>query len=138
MDRRTYLGTVGTASLSALAGCASISSGSQEFDVGMTAVAFEPTTVTVSVGEAVVWHNTSSRAHTVTAYEDGLPDGASFFASGEFESEQAARDAFYADFGGAIASDQSYRHTFEVPGTYPYFCIPHEQGGMVGKVVVEE
>ncbi|MGM0590770.1 MAG: plastocyanin/azurin family copper-binding protein, partial [Halobacteriota archaeon] len=25
----------------------------------------------------------------------------------------------------------------EVPGEYQYFCIPHEQGGMLGTIVVE-
>jgi plastocyanin len=28
------------------------------------------------------------------------------------------------------------RHTFDVPGTYQYFCIPHEMAGMTGTVVV--
>jgi plastocyanin len=138
MERRTFLATLGTAAVSAVAGCASVSSGSQEFDVGMTPVAFEPLNVTVQVGDEVVWQNTSTREHTVTAYEDGLPEGASYFASGGYGTESEARDEFYASFGGAITSGDSYSHRFEVAGEYPYFCIPHEQAGMVGTVVVEE
>jgi plastocyanin len=31
----------------------------------------------------------------------------------------------------------TYQHTFTVPGTYRYFCQPHESNGMVGEVVVK-
>ncbi|MCL5279758.1 MAG: plastocyanin/azurin family copper-binding protein [Planctomycetes bacterium] len=31
-----------------------------------------------------------------------------------------------------------FQHTFEVPGTYVYFCLPHEAMGMVGKVTVQK
>lgn len=31
----------------------------------------------------------------------------------------------------------THEHTFEVPGTYHYVCVPHEGLGMVGDVVVE-
>jgi plastocyanin len=98
---------------------------------------FQPREITISVGEAVVWKNTSSRAHSVTAYEDALPDGADYFATGGFDSEAAARDAWDGKHG-AITSGQQFGHTFEVPGKYPYFCIPHEKAGMVGTVVVEK
>jgi plastocyanin len=30
-----------------------------------------------------------------------------------------------------------YEYTFEVPGTYEYFCQPHKAAGMVGTIVVE-
>lgn len=111
--------------------------GGDDYDVGMTASAFRPYDITVSVGDEVVWENTSTRAHTVTAYDGGLPEGAAYFATGGYESEQAARDAWDGR-NGAITSGESYRHTFEVPGTYAYFCIPHERGGMTGSVTVEE
>lgn len=136
-SRRGFLAAVGTAGIASLAGCATLSSGGHDFDVGMTAVAFDPPQLTVSVGEEVVWHNTSSRGHTVTAYENAIPEAATYFASGGFEDEQAARDAWRRELGGKINSGDSYRHTFEVPGEYRYVCIPHEQAGMVGTVVVE-
>ena len=31
----------------------------------------------------------------------------------------------------------TFRHAFTVPGTYQYICIPHEQMGMIGEVVVK-
>jgi len=139
MDRRMFLaGVAGGASLG-LAGClAGGSSSPGDYDVGMSATRFEPNRIEVSVGETVVWRNTNSRAHTVTAYEAGIPDGADYFASGGYESEQAARDAFYGSFGGALDTRGEYEHTFEVPGQYDYFCVPHESGGMVGSVIVRE
>lgn len=136
-SRRRFLVGVGAAGLGALAGCSSVS-GSGDFDVGMTFTAFTPPQVTVSVGDEVVWRNTSSRGHTVTAYEDSIPDGATYFASGGYDTEAAAREAFRTELGGRIDGGDSYSHAFEVPGTYEYVCIPHEQAGMVGTVVVEE
>ena len=38
---------------------------------------------------------------------------------------------------GDIPAGQVYRHTFTVPGEYRYFCIPHEDMGMVGTVIVQ-
>ncbi|MDS0293162.1 cupredoxin domain-containing protein [Halogeometricum luteum] len=136
LSRRRVLAGVGSVAAAGLAGCSSAAEG--DYDVGMTAVAFTPPSVTVSVGEEVVWRNTSSRGHTVTAYENEIPDDAEFFASGGFESEQAAREAYNQNVGGLIDSGQNYSHTFEVPGEYRYLCIPHESQGMVGTVVVEE
>ncbi|KTG13083.1 cupredoxin domain-containing protein [Haloferax profundi] len=136
--RRAFLAAAGTAVTASLAGCATSLASDGEFDVGMTAVAFDPPVVTVDVGDEVVWRNTSSRGHTVTAYESVLPEGAEFFASGEFEDEQTARKAYSNSLGGLIDSGETYSYTFDVPGEYEYLCIPHEQAGMVGTVVVEE
>lgn len=140
MERRRLLATLGAVSVSGLAGCGAVgTSGDDGHDVGMTATAFRPQELTVTVGEEMVWENTSSRGHTVTAYESDLPDGAAYFASGGYESEEAARSGFWdANGGGTLTSGETYRHTFEVAGTYPYVCIPHERANMVGTVVVEE
>ncbi|MFC6825988.1 cupredoxin domain-containing protein [Halopelagius fulvigenes] len=143
LSRRRFLVGVGAVGTSGLAGCSGVAgsgsdSGSEEYDVGMTAVAFNPAEITVSAGEEVVWQNTSSRGHTVTAYEDSIPEEAAYFASGGYEDEQTAREEFRNGVNGIIESGSSYSHTFEVPGTYEYVCIPHEQSGMVGTVVVEE
>lgn len=81
----------------------------------------------------VRWTNTSSIAHTVTAYEDGIPEEATYFASGGFASEQAARDGFP---DGTIPPGESFEHEFETNGTYEYFCIPHEDQGMTGTIEV--
>ena len=96
---------------------------------------FEPAEVTVAAGQPITFANTSSQVHTVTAYEDGLPQGADYFASGGFSSEQAARDNITEGF---IQPGDTFELTLEVPGTYRYFCVPHESSDMKGTIVVEE
>ena len=140
MDRRTFLaGTVGLTTVG-LAGCMRSGSADTEgdYDIGMGAAIFRPDSLEVAAGTTVVWRNTGNRRHTVTAYEDGIPDDAEFFASGGFDSEQAARDGWMSGLEGRIESGTEFEHTFEVPGTYNYFCIPHEPSGMAGKIVVTE
>jgi plastocyanin len=83
---------------------------------------FEPKTITVKPGDTVVWKNVSDMVHTVTdipaqAITKGdavLPPNAK-----EFDS-------------GLIQPGKDYSYTFTVPGTYKYFCVPHETAGMVG------
>ncbi|SFR44549.1 cupredoxin domain-containing protein [Halogeometricum limi] len=135
-SRRRFLAGLGSVAAAGLAGCTTAGQG--DYDVGMTAVAFDPPTLTVAVGDEVVWRNTSSRGHTVTAYDDRIPEEAEFFATGGFENTEEARDAFNNRVEGLIQSGESFSHTFEVPGEYQYLCIPHEQSGMVGTIVVEE
>jgi plastocyanin len=94
---------------------------------------FDPDEATVAPGTTVVWENVSSAGHSVTPYEDEILDEPEYFASGDFESEQAARDAYPE---GEIAGDETYQHTFEVEGTHGYFCIPHERAGMVAELTV--
>lgn len=96
--------------------------------VGMTnTLEFTPDTVRVEVGETVLWKNSSIIVHTVTAdpkkatKEESvrLPEGASAFDSGNLDPEA------------------TFTHTFTVPGTYRYFCIPHEGTKMYGTVIVQ-
>lgn len=137
--RRRVLGGIGTVALgTSLAGCTGDGGGGGgENVVEMTDdLTFDPAEMTVAVGETVTWENGGSVTHSVTAYGDGIPDGAPYFASGGAESEEAARQA-YPD-SGAIAGGESYEHQFDTAGTYEYFCIPHESSGMTGSVVVEE
>jgi len=134
--RRRFLAAVGTAATVGLAGCTALFE-DEPYDIGMTETAFRPETLTVPVGTTVVWKNTSSRGHTVTAYEDLLADGAEFFASGGYESETVAREAWHDENGGMMGTDDVFEHTFERPGEYPYVCVPHETSSMVGTVVVE-
>jgi len=105
--------------------------------VDMTAVAFEPAELTVSVGDTVAWQHAGGEPHSVTAYADGIPEGANYWASGDFDAEEAAREG-WENGRGYVASGHSYVHTFETAGEHGYFCIPHEAAGMEGTVVVEE
>jgi len=105
--------------------------------VDMTAVAFEPAELTVSVGDTVAWTHAGGEPHNVVAYEGEIPDGADYWASGGFDGQDAAV-AGWENGEGAVVTGQSYVHTFETPGTHEYYCVPHEQLGMKGTVVVED
>jgi len=96
--------------------------------------AFEPDNVTVASGGTVTWVNVGAVAHTVTAEEQSLPEEAAYFASGDFESEAAARQNVSR---GLLRTDEEFEHQFEVSGRYDYVCIPHERSEMVGSVRVE-
>ena len=85
----------------------------QEVTVRMEDNFFDPANITVEPGTTVTWVQSGNNAHTTTSY-DGLWD------SGLIE-------------GG---SGGTFSFTFEEPGTFDYFCIPHESLGMIGSVTV--
>ena len=95
---------------------------------------FDPATITIEAGETVTWTNESDEAHTVTAYGDEIPEGASYFASGGASSEEAARDSLSESL---IEAGDTFEVTLDEPGTYEYYCIPHESSGMKGTITVE-
>jgi len=80
---------------------------------------FVPETVTIKVGDTIEWRNTGKIIHWVTIAPP-IPPGAQAFDSGSMSP-------------GAV-----YRHTFTVPGHYPYACVPHAGSGMLGVVDVTQ
>jgi plastocyanin len=91
----------------------SVGAQGQEVTVRMEDNFFASANITVEPGTTVTWVQSGDNPHTTTSY-DGLWD------SGLLP-------------GG---SGQSFSFTFDEPGTYDYFCIPHEDLGMVGTVTV--
>jgi plastocyanin len=87
---------------------------------------FQPATLSVPTGTTVTWTNTGSTQHTVTddpskavnAADAALPAGAQAWDS------------------GILNGGQTFTHTFTTPGTYKYFCIPHEALGMLATITV--
>jgi plastocyanin len=75
---------------------------------------FTPSTLTVPVGTAVRWRNTTSTFHTIT------PDN------------HAAWQERQTNSPGVV-----FEITFQTPGTYEFHCMPHQALGMTGRVVVE-
>ncbi|WP_227130897.1 plastocyanin/azurin family copper-binding protein [Halorubellus salinus] len=73
-------------------------------------------------GDTVEWV-WSSGGHNVVA--DTTPEGSDW--TGTMDAPTAVYDAGHA-----------YSHTFEIAGTYSYYCNPHRGSGMTGEVVVEE
>jgi plastocyanin len=95
---------------------------------------FDPSTITINAGETVTWVSESDESHTVTAYGDEIPEDATYFASGGASNEEEARDSLSE---GLLESGDTFEVTFDRPGTYEYYCIPHESEGMKGTIVVE-
>jgi plastocyanin len=113
------------------------SSGSweQTSTVEMTdSLKYEPKNIEVEAGTTVTFENVGAVGHSVTAYEDKIPDGADYWASGGFDSEQAAKDAYPSE--GNVEGGESWEYTFETTGVHEYYCIPHEMSGMKGKIKV--
>ena len=77
---------------------------------------FGPAAVRVSPGTKVTF-DWASDTHTVTVQSQ--PDGADWQGHDDIED-----------------TGFSYSHTFETPGIYEYYCIPHEAMGMKGAIVV--
>jgi plastocyanin len=88
---------------------------------------FEPASVTIAKGGSVTWTNTSTMPHSVT--DD--PAKASNKADAQLPSGAPAWDS------SLLQPSQTYSHTFDVAGTYKYFCVPHEALGMLGTVIVQ-
>ena len=112
-----------------MAGCANDGS-----SVSMEGHSFEPQSLTVESGDTIEFVNGTSEAHSVTAYDDGLPRDADYFASGGAQSEDEARSDIAA---GLMQQGEKFELTLETPGRYRYFCLPHEDDGMTGTIIVE-
>ncbi|QLG63865.1 plastocyanin/azurin family copper-binding protein [Halorarum salinum] len=128
--RRRFLGAVAgtaTAGLVGVAGYARRSnagSGAARTQGGTVLMSarqgnvYDPVGLYVEPGATVVWE-LESGVHSSTSYEDRIPEGAEPWDTG-IVSEP-----------GATVS-----RTFEVEGTYDYYCLPHRANGMVGRIVV--
>ena len=124
------------AAAAAVAGSSGPAAAQTTHTVDMTdGLVFDPDGLTIAPGDTVVWETVGSVGHSVTAYEEEIPDDAEYFASGGFDAEDAARNA-YPD--GDVPGGETFEHTFEVEGEYGYFCIPHESAGMVATLTVQE
>jgi plastocyanin len=84
--------------------------------VSASGTSFNPSNVEIHAGDTVRW--VASGTHTVT--------------SGTGSSDPSAG----ALFDHPLSSGQSYSFVFTSPGTFHYFCVPHEQSGMKGTVTV--
>lgn len=67
----------------------------------------------VSAGTIVRWRNETSTFHTVS------PDGHAAWQEFQSSSQGSTFDVAFAE-----------------PGTYAYFCVPHQALGMTGRIVV--
>ena len=80
---------------------------------------FVPDSLTVKTGTTVTWVNQDGFVHTVTSGTSPSE------RSGLFDS-------------GNLSGGETFSFTFDQPGTYDYFCIPHFSLGMIGKIIVTD
>lgn len=83
-------------------------------NVEISNMAYQQSSITVKKGTTVTWTNRDSVQHDV------MPD------------EQ--NDAFQGS--ELLSRGESYSFTFNTPGTYTYYCSPHQH--MTGTVIVTE
>lgn len=126
LSRRKFLCVLSVGASGLLVGC---SSGIREPDFTVvigSGAGFEPSSLVVPLGSMVAWHNRADHIHTVTADPAKaqmperilIPDGASAFDSGD------------------LFSGDRWTYTFELAGTYIYFCRYHELDEMLGTITV--
>lgn len=86
---------------------------------------FRPRGLLIRPGQTVRWVNQDAgNVHTATAYH---PD------NGKPRRIPEAARSWNSDY---LMPGKSFAITFDVPGVYDYFCIPHEHAGMVGRIIV--
>ncbi|MGA7353952.1 MAG: cupredoxin domain-containing protein [Candidatus Cybelea sp.] len=79
---------------------------------------FVPRVVRVKAGQEIVWLNTDQDPHTVTSGGNNVDDG-------RWRTSPLIPDG------------QTFRLSLDRPGTYPYFCKPHQfEESMHGTIVV--
>ena len=125
------VGTGGAAASPAAAspatGASPAVAGAQTANVTMSdANQFQPANLTIARGTTVTWTNTGTVPHTVTSD----PSKAANASDASVPSGAQPWDSGMINGGG------TFQHTFDTPGQYTYFCIPHEALGMVGHITV--
>ena len=105
---------------------AATDAGPQTFTVkvGEGGFSFNPSDVTISVGDTVHWVWAAS-GHTVTSGTGGTPDD-KFCSPNDTNCATSPTSSVGA----------TYDHTFATAGAYPYFCRPHFSMGMTGTITV--
>ncbi|MDH5185558.1 MAG: T9SS type A sorting domain-containing protein [candidate division WOR-3 bacterium] len=83
--------------------------------VDMVNFAFIPDTLSIYEGDSVLWINQSNLFHTTTSGDTGVPNGI-------WDS-------------GSIAPGDSFLFHFVNAGTYPYYCTPHWQFGIIRLII---
>ena len=101
-----------------------------------TGFRFEPSELTIKVGDTVRWVNASGFPHNVAFYADSIPNGANVIIDAVMPAENKLGPMI-----GRIMSDLG--ETFEMDflsapsGIYRYFSAPQEAAGMLGTLIVE-
>ncbi len=85
----------------------------------MRSLAFDPSEITISMGESVTWTNMDIVPHTATSGSPGDGDLGSVFRSAR------------------LPRGETFTHTFDEPGEFVYFCEVHPGFMRDAEVIVE-
>ena len=86
---------------------------------------FDPIGVHIEPGQTVRWI-VMENVHTTTAYHP----------KNDMHSLRIPKGATPWDSGILVSKGDHFDATLTVEGVYDYYCMPHEQAGMVGRIVV--
>ncbi|UDL90423.1 hypothetical protein LGH82_03360 [Mesorhizobium sp. PAMC28654] len=87
---------------------------------------FDPVGILVMPGQTIRWTNLDSgNSHTTTAYNPA-----------NFERKLRMPEAAKPWNSDYLMPGEAFSVTFTEQGVYDYYCIPHEQAGMVGRIIV--
>ncbi|HEY9055847.1 MAG TPA: plastocyanin/azurin family copper-binding protein [Aurantimonas sp.] len=87
---------------------------------------FDPSGILIRPGQTIRWTNRdASNSHTATAYHPAV-----------FRRPRRIPVSARPWDSGYLLPDESFSAVFTEPGVYDYYCVPHEQAGMVGRIVV--
>lgn len=84
---------------------------------------FYPNKITVAKGETVEFVNNKAFPHNVVFDEDNVPAGV---------NADAISHEDYLNGPGEKVTNK-----FDTPGTYGYYCEPHQGAGMQGTIIVQ-
>lgn len=87
--------------------------------------AYEPATLTVSLGTEVRWRNDGTRTHTVTT------QGVEIAGKPAIPAEAEPWDS------GEVHPGATFARVFEIAGTYVYWCKDHRDEEMIATIRVE-
>lgn len=83
----------------------------------------QPNKITVAKGETVEFVNNKAFPHNVVFDEDNVPSGV---------NADAISHEDYLNGPGEKVTNK-----FDTPGTYGYYCEPHQGAGMQGTIIVQ-
>ncbi|ACO65330.1 plastocyanin, chloroplast precursor [Micromonas commoda] len=109
---------VSTVLLASPAFAATIKLGGDNGELG-----FFPNKITVAKGETVEFVNNKAFPHNVVFDEDNVPSGV---------NADAISHEDYLNGPGEKVTNK-----FDTPGTYGYYCEPHQGAGMQGTIIVQ-
>jgi plastocyanin len=114
-----------TSSTSSSGGCSAATAQAAVTVDATDALKFSPASVCLKAGGTITWKNVGNIFHTTTD-ESAL---AANPANAELPSGATG-------WNHPLNPGASFSLKLTVPGTYKYFCIPHETLGMLGQITV--